>query len=352
MLRLQANLALAIAHEIRATITPEEASRIASARAVDPEAYREWLLGRHFRSLFSEDGFARAAEHLERAVALDPGFAAAYADLSMAYWEPSTWGWADPRERFEPASRAIEKALSLDPDNSEARAAAGHLAFSWDYDWDRAERELRRALELNSDNASAYKWLVWSLSTARRYDEAIQVGQTAVELDPLNPYALDALADAYSAAGQFDRSIPQRLQILEFAPDHEGTLLDLGIDYLAAGRPEESLRARQRLIELRGQDAPAALAAVYAYQGREAEARDLLSSLEADPSLLGDVWDVAPAYALLGEKERAIDWLEQAYERHAFGMVLLNMEWVRPLLQTLEGHPRYEALRNRLAFPG
>ena len=350
VLRLQAEVALAIAHEIRAAITPEEESRIADARTVDPEAYREWLLGRHFRAMFSEDGFARAAEHLERAVAIDPGFAVAYADLAMSYWEPSTWGWADPRERLEPTRSAIEKALALDPDSSEAHAAAGHLAFSI-YDWDSAERQLRHAIELNSDNPSAYKWLVWSLGTARRYDEAIAVGRRAVELDPLNPYAMDALADAYSAAGHFDRSISQRLQILELAPDHEGTLLDLGLDYLSAGRPEEALRTRQRLIELRGRDAPESLAVVYAYQGRTDEARDLLARLETDPSRTGAVWDMAPAYALVGEEERAIDWLEQAYERRAFGMVVLNMEWQKPLFRPLEGHPRYEALLERMAFP-
>ena len=90
VLKLQADLALAIAGEIGAAITPEEASRIASAKPVNPEAYREWLVGRHYREMLSEDGFKNAVEHLERAVALDPEFASAYAALAMAYWEPST----------------------------------------------------------------------------------------------------------------------------------------------------------------------------------------------------------------------------------------------------------------------
>ena len=351
VLKLQADLALAIAGEIGAAITPEEVSRIASAKPVNPEAYREWLVGRHYREMLSEDGFKNAVEHLERAVALDPEFASAWANLAAAHWEPTSYGWADPGERYAPASLAIEQALALDPDNSEAHAAAGHLAFSH-YDWAKAERELRHALELNSDNAYAYKYLVWSLATAKRYDEAIDVGRTAVELDPLNGYALDALADAYSMAGQFDRSIPLRLQIQELAPDRHGNLLDLGLDYLSAGQPEDSLRVRQRLNELRGQDAPANLAVVYAYLGQRDKALALLASVEGDPSPANAVIEMATAYALLGDAERAIDWLEYAYEHRAMVMVFMNVEWWRPMFESLEGHPRYEALREKMAFPG
>lgn len=352
VLKLQADLALAIAAEIGAAITPEEASRIASAKPVNPEAYREWLVGRHYREMLSEDGFKNAVEHLERAVALDPEFASAHAALAMAYWEPTTYGWADPAARVEPTRQAIDEALALDPDNSVAHAAAGHLAFSHYYDWAKAERELRRALELNSDNAYAYKYLVWSLATANRYDEAIAVGKTAVELDPLNAYALDALADAYSMAGQFDRSIPLRLQIQELAPDQQGNMLDLGLDYLAAGQPEDSLRVRKRLIELRGQDAPESLAVVYAYLGQRDKAHALLAGVEGDAPPAAAVIGMATAYALLGDTERAIDWLEYAYEHRAMVMVLLNVDWWRPFFESLEGHPRYEALREKMAFPG
>jgi tetratricopeptide (TPR) repeat protein len=300
--------------------------------------------------MLSEDGFKNAVEHLERAVALDPELASAYAALAMAYWEPTTYGWADPAARVEPARQAIDKALALDPDNSEAHASAGYLAFGY-YDWAKAERELRHALELNSDNAYAYKYLVWSLATANRYDEAIDVGRTAVELDPLNAYALDALADAYSMAGQFDRSIPLRLQIQELAPDRQGNLLDLGLDYLAAGQPEDSLRVRQRMNELRGQDAPTNLAVVYAHLGQRDEALALLANRKDDPSPANAVIEMATAYALLGDAERAIDWLEYAYEHRAMVMVLLNVEWW-PFFEPLEGHPRYEALREKMAFPG
>jgi TolB-like protein/Tfp pilus assembly protein PilF len=349
VIRLQADVALAIAREVRAAITQEEASRIAMPEPVDPEAYTEWLKGRHFRSMHSEQGFRRAVEHFERAVALDPGYAAAHADLGMAYQEASGWGWGDPGENIERAREGIRIALRLDPESSDAHAAAGYVALGYDYDWDTAEAELRRALELNPNNAPASKYLAFRLAVANRYEEAIEVASRAVELDPLNPYALDALADAYAASGQHDRSIEQRQQTLELVPDHEGTLLDLAMSYLVTGQALEALRARQRLDALRGDTAPEWLALVYTHLGRAEEARALLAqeSQGADrAAILAAAW----AHVELGDEETAIDWLERGYERHSFNLILLNMDWL-PFLESLQGHARYQDLLRRIDFP-
>jgi TolB-like protein/tetratricopeptide (TPR) repeat protein len=350
VIRLQADVALAIAREVRAAITHEEASRIGTPRAVHPEAYTEWLKGRHFRSMHSVEGFKRAVEHFERAVALDPQYAAAHADLGMAYQEGSGWGWGDPRQNIERAREGIRTALRLDPDNSDAHAAAGYVALGYDYDWKKAEAELRRALELNSNNAPARKYLVFRLALEKRYEEAIQVARKAVELDPLNPYALDALGDAYAASGQHEREIEQRLQTLQLVPGHEGTLYDLAMSYLVTGQPEQALRTRQRVDALRGETGREWLALVYAHLGRAEEARALLvqASQEAGGSFgLAAAW----AYVTLGEKEMAIDVLERDYERHAWNVIILNMDW-HPFFKSLEDHPRYRDLLRRLDFPG
>jgi serine/threonine-protein kinase len=349
VIRLQADVALAIAREVSAAITPEEASRIATPKAVHPEAYTEWLKGRHFRSMHSVEGFRRAVEHFERAVALDPEYAAAHADLGMAYQEVSGWGWGDPRENIERAREGIRTALRLDPDSSDAHTAAGYVALAYDFDWQKAEAELRRALELNGNNAPARKFLVWRLALAKRYEEAIAAGRTAVELDPLNPYALDALGDAYAASGQHERAIEQREQTLQLVPNHEGTLVDLAMSYLATEQPEEALRTRQHLDELRGERRSDWLALVYAHLGRTEEARALLASLSQDAegvSSLAGAW----AYVELGDQATAIDWLERAYERREWTILMLNMDWY-PFLESLENHPRYRDLVRRLDFP-
>jgi TolB-like protein/class 3 adenylate cyclase/Tfp pilus assembly protein PilF len=348
VIRLQSDVALAIAREVRAAITAEEASRIAAPRAVDPEAYTEWLKGRHFRAMHSSEGFRRAVEHFERAVTLDPAFAAAHADLGMAYQEVTGWGWGDPGENIERAREGIRTALRLDPDSSDAHAAAGYVALAYDFDWQKAEEELRRALELNANNAPARKFLVWRLAVGKRYDEAIAVGRSAVELDPLNPYALDALGDAYAASGQHELAIEQRKQTLQLVPDHEGTLLDLAQSYLATGQPEEALRTRQHLDALRGEQRSDWLALVYAQLGRTEEARTHLAQLGQDPDhgWLAAAW----AHVVLGEPEMAIHRLERGYERHAWTMLMLNMDWV-PFFESLEDHTRYQDLVRRMNFP-
>ncbi len=348
VIQLQSEVALAIAGEVRAAITPEEASRIATPREVVPEAYTEWLKGRHFRSLHSAEGFRQAVAHFERAVALDPGFAAAHADLGMAYREASSWGWKDPGEDIERARELIRTALRLDPDNSDAHAAAGYVALGYDHDWSKAEAELRRALELDPNNAPASKFLVYRLAIARHFDEAIEVGRQAVELDPLNPYALDALADAYSAAGQHERSIALRRQTLELVPNHQGTLLDLALSYLAIGQPEEALRVREQLDALRGEPGRAWLAVIYAQLGRSDEARALLAQTSQSDLPLSAV--LAWAHFSLGEKESAIDALEEGYRRREWVLIMLNTGYF-PFLESLADEPRYQDLLRRINFP-
>lgn len=223
------------------------------------------------------------------------------------------------------------------------------MALTYDYDWEKAEAELRRALELNPNNAPARKFLVWSLVIGKRYDEAIAVGRRAVQLDPLNPYALDALGDAYAASGQHELAIEQRKQTLRLMPDHEGTLLDLAMSYLAIEQPEEALRVRQRLDELRGEPGPDWLALVYARLGRTEEARALLDTSSQGSG--GGFWlPRVCAYAVLGEWETAIDWLERAYERRDWTMLMLSMDWV-PFLEPLEDDPRHQDLIQRMNFP-
>ena len=156
VLKLQGEMARAIANEIRIQVTPEERSRLASRRAVNPAAHEAYLLGRFHYWKFIIDDHKRAIDHFERATRIDPGYAAAYAGLSLAWQKWGTQRLAKLKE-FEPQARAAaRRALELDDRLSEAHVAQGHLQFFYDWDWSGGEKSIRRAIELDPNNLDAH----------------------------------------------------------------------------------------------------------------------------------------------------------------------------------------------------
>ena len=184
--KLQGEVAMAIAKAIQVAVTPEEETRITTAKPVDPQAYEAYLRGMFFYWKYTPAGFEKAAESFLQAVELDPDFAEAHAFLGWAYWTPASLGYVLVAEATARARPAIDRALALDDTLPIAHVAAGWIARTFDWDWPRAEREFLRAIELNPSDPLGHHGLAGYYGALGRFDDALREIEEAMELDPLN----------------------------------------------------------------------------------------------------------------------------------------------------------------------
>lgn len=342
VLGVHSEMARGIAGAIRARLTPDEAERLATSRAVNPEAYEAYLRGMYFLNQQTPAGYERGLSYLLDAIALDPADAAAYAGLAMGY---SVIGHGTIPDAYERAKAAAARALELDSTNAAAHEALAEIALYRDWDWPTAEREFRRVLALNPNLPEAAAHYGWYLDLKERPAEALQSMRRAQRLDPLN-----ALWAAWSGWLVLDADPESALQFarsaLELNPNHPHAL------YVAANA---AARLGLRAEALEWTDALQAMptfrwgaAVVHAMLGNAEEARAIATELESQPTPM-NAFGIALVYSGLGEKERALDWLEEA-ERLRFSW----MPWIhrRAVFQGLEDEPRFHALLRKLDLPG
>lgn len=187
VLQLEEQVAQAIAHEVRAQITPEETKRLTRAKKVDPAAYDEYLLGRYLAwKNAGPEPFQQAIQHLQHAIQIDPDFAAAHAELATAWSLRLANGFAEFREAEKPARLEVARAQSLDPELAETHAATAHVALTFDWDWVNGEKELRRSLELDPNSLDMCACMAIILTFMGRPQEAISWLDHAITLNPLS----------------------------------------------------------------------------------------------------------------------------------------------------------------------
>ncbi len=354
LLRLEDEIARATADEIQVKLKPPERVRLASARTVAPEVQDAYLRGRSFwnkgttGSLShdrSELDLETAIENFKRAIDKDPSFAPAYAGLAEAY---IALGNADtgshyPKETLPEAKSAATKALELDPSLGAAHLSLAQTIELYDWNWSEAEKEYRLALELNPNSADGHLEYGRFLQALGRNDEAAAQMNYAVELDPFNFRIMDVVGYVTYASGQYDLAIEQFSNL--------GDDFGLGWAYREKKMYPEAMAALERSLSRSGRNALplASLADVYGLTGRKGDALKLIDELKARarlryvPSSL-----FAQAFVGLGEKNRALGWMERAYEEHDQGMVYIK---AYPGWDTLHSEPRFQALVRRMNFP-
>jgi len=345
---IQSDVALHIAGALEAELTQDERSRIRKEPTGDVEAYRLYLLGRSCLLRWTEESVEQGIAYLQQAVARDPEYALAHATLAYAYIEIALGmvGTLPAMEAMERGRAAVARALALDPGLAEAHAMLAFVRFAGDYDWAAAEAEFRRAIELNPNSGDTYDTYGLMLAALGRYDEALAVQRRAHELDPL-AHRHDA-ATTLLRAGRHEEALRVVTRVTELEPGFINARATMGWAYLLCGMPDEGIAQLERAAALAPESTLllSQLGQAYGRVGRTADAREILARLEAmSRQRYVSPYHMAYVYTGLGEHERAMDWLERAYEERAGGVYGVKASF---LFTALRGHPRFTALLRKM----
>jgi TolB-like protein/Flp pilus assembly protein TadD len=354
VITLQREVAGSVVQEVRAQLTEQEKSRLATPRPVNPEAYEACLKGRHFIHSGNEASLRRAVEHFQRAAELDPLEPAAYTGLADAQTLLTVLladGYkSSPEDALARVKALYDQALGLDANLPGAHAGLAFASFLFARDWPASDRGFARALELNPSLAEAHELHAWELTARGRLEEALVEMKRARELDPLSPLITAAVARVFLCKHQVPEAIAQYEKSLElkqdFLPGHYG----LGMAYMVDGRHQQAIEQFKQAHALSEQSPPivADLAHAYALAGQRKAA---LAELERWQRLTAHGYrpyeQAAHVYGALGDTTEAFASLEKAMASRSYGLVWLKVD---PRFDPLRSDPRFKDLLNRLGL--
>ena len=340
VLTLQNEIAREVAQEIRVSITPQEHTRMASAALVNPVAHDEYLLGRHLLWKFIEEDRVRAVEHFNRAIQIDPGYAAAYAGLAHAWWMRGVFGPLSMKQVAPPASAAATRALELDDRLAEAHAAKAYVQGMFDWNWKDAEETVRHAIDIDPNSMEAHYVYSLLLMALGRLPEAITHIERAAQLDPLSAQVHSTCGRILYRARRWDDAVARLQRAIELEPRNAGPHLRLGDTYDQMGRYADALASYAKQAALLGQsgDDSRHVARVYARMGRTDEAKRIVARQEG-------AWP--EVYAALGDKDMAFSLLFKSVDKRQ------SDEWplyimADPQYDSLHDDPRWNELLARM----
>ena len=339
-----------VAAEMSRSLSGRDRATLAKRQTENVEAYQRYLKGRYFWNRRTNEGYVKAVEYFKEAVALDPDYAQAHAGLADAYHFLAAHDMAARADRYAGARSAAVRALELDEGLAEAHASLGLLAMNYDWDWPAAEREFKRAIELNPHYATAHHWYAEYLNTQGRHDESLREIERAAELDPLSLIINTDSGKCLYMARRYDEAVEQLRRTLELDPSYFMARIWLGLAYEGKGLHGEALAEFEKAKAL-SEDmmwAQGYTAYVYGVQGRRSEARKLVHELLA-PSRQDqiDPTAVVSAYIGLGEKDQAFAWLEKEYQTRSVGLTSLK---VFPVYDALRDDPRFADMMRRVGL--
>src|ERR1700677_1663250 len=356
LLELQEEISREIAGEIEFSLSGRrsiEANRqqppASATTASSYEAYDLYLKGRYFWNKRTGDGFRQAADYFQQAIDKDPNYGRAYAGLADTFALMSTW-YAGPQNELMPKARsAALRAIALDEGLAEAHASLALIRENYDYDWRGAEREFRRAIQLDPQYATAHQWYAEFLSWQGRFEDAYTESERARRLDPLSLIIASDYASILYNSRQYDKAAKQWGSVLELDPNFELARESMIPVYLQQGRYDDATEEVNRLAKrVQGPWTLAWEVAVYSRAGRVEKARRALRKLELTPGS----WPIRTptlllAYSGMSEKERVIDLLQRAYSDHSNAVVEIKVD---PMYDSIRNDSRFQELMRRLNF--
>jgi serine/threonine protein kinase/Tfp pilus assembly protein PilF len=347
VLGLQHEVAEAIAGSIAVTLKPAEGHQ--KVHSVDPVAHEAYLKGLYYWNKRTPDGLNKALQYFQQAINKDPNYALAYAGLSYTYAFAPELGLSSEIAKDKQKTAAL-KAVALDDNLPEAHTAlAGALQNQWD--WNGAEQQYKRTIELNPNYATARHWYSIYLSVVGRHEEAIAEAKRALELDPLSLIIQANLGGRYLRSGRYQEALQECQKALEMDPTFAVAHNCVGYAYLQMGRAPEAVAEFQTAVRLSGGDTESVSALGYAFgaSGKGKEAAEILSQLRSSS---GDAY--LPAYYIaivdsgLGRKDETFAWLERAYRSRTSELPEVKTE---PMFIKLREDPRFHELLQRIGLP-
>jgi serine/threonine protein kinase/tetratricopeptide (TPR) repeat protein len=348
---VQEEISREITEKLRLKLTGEERKYLTKRYTENTEAYQLYLKGRYYWNRRTPESLNKGIEYFQQAIEKDPTYALAYTGLADSYsLLGSSIGGLSPRETFPKAKAAALNALERDDTLAEAHAARGLVSLRYDWDWPTAEREIKRAIDLNPNYATTYQWYSDYLVIMRRPSEAIDAIKRAQELDPLSIIINSVMGMRFYHERRYDQAIEQSLEALELDPNFAQTHYFLGLNYEQKTRYEDAIASLKKATTLSPGNLSyvSALGHAYAVSGHRGEAMKILGQLQdLSQHRYVSPHEMALLYAGLDEDDRAFAWLDKAYTDRSWRLVFLKLE---PRFDNLHADPRFADLVRRVGL--
>jgi TolB-like protein len=353
ILAVQEEIATDISRKLRQRLTGEEKKRLTKRYTENAEAYGLYLKGRYHWNKRTGEDIQKGIEYFQQAIEKDPTYGLAYAGLADSYAILSQYAGLPSRETFPKAKAAALKALEIEDALAQAHATLAFVHQSFDWDFSSAEKEFKRAIELDPKYPTVHHWYSLCLSYQGRHDQAIAEAERANELDPLSPIISNVRAAVFRQARQSDRAIEAARKTLELDKRFSQALLSLGLALEQKKSYPEAITVFEEAVSLSGRSiqAVADLGHAYAVSGRRQEAMRLIEELKGwseqgyDP-----LANIGLVHAGLGQNDEAMPWLEKAYQARSYWLMFLALK-VDPRWDALRSDARFQDLLRRIGFP-
>ncbi len=346
---VQSEIAQNIANELKVRLIDSEKEQIDKIHTNNPQAFQEYLIGKHLLNSRNSSGIQSSLEHFKNAIDHDPEFSLPYSSLAYAYTLIAAAGYGNiPKEDASQKAKVyVQRALEIDSTLAEAHAALGYIRFRIDWNWKGAEKEFKRAIELKPNYSTAHEWYALFLGVHARLDEALVEMNKAYELDPMSPSVSTGMARTYYWRGEYEKAIVQCEKTLQMEPTYAEAYLALGITYNATNQYEKSIFNLKKAVELsnRRPIILGVLGNIYGKSGNIEEANKLLAELESSPVNNDKIYASAFVKIGLGQVDEALytltDLLDQKYGIFIYMKVENN-------ILPLKGHPQFDAILKKM----
>jgi tetratricopeptide (TPR) repeat protein len=349
LVSLQSEIARDVSTNLKAKLSGAEETKVTKTSTADPEAYQAYLKGRYYWNRRTAENVKKAIEQFKSATDRDPNYALAFVGLADCYAVLNEYAGTPTSETIPQSKAYAERALLIDGQLAEAHATLGIVnEHSWQ--WDAAEKEFKRAIELNPNYPTAHHWYSIFLKGLGRNDEAAAMIQRAQELDPLSSVIGVNVSRMYQLQNNHDASIENSLKLIELDPNFGPAYEYLSLSYLKRGRNAEAVAAAEKAVELTNASSITVgdLGFVYAVVGRRAEAFDKIKLLEEKyrrKEAIGQY--IATVYVGLGDKDKAFEWLEKDFAIR--NGKLAEIRW-QVQFESLRDDPRFQDLLRRMGL--
>jgi len=348
LLTVQEEISREISGKLRVKLGGEDERRLEKRQTENSESYKLYLKGRYEARKGTWEGLKYAEDYFRRALALDPNYALAYSGLAEMYYVAADWQMA-PVEAYPKGMTAARKALELDGALAVPHYAMAFFEITYEHDWPGAERECRRAIELDARSGFAYEMLGWDYAVMGRSEEARDAARRSQELDPLEPEIGAEAGVVDYATHHYEDAIEQFRKTIELEPNYFFAHVWRGNALVQVGKATEALAAYERAHQLDDNgESSAALAYGYAAVGNRAKAEQTMNDLvRQSKQRYIQMYYLAAACVRLGDKDRAFQFLEKAYEQHGYQLTFLKLD---PRMDPLRSDARFSRLLQRLGL--